>query len=75
VDLVDKVCKYWPYLGSERDESTHCARRPSCVIVTMILSLNEMDVTSVTIPLISPTACFVCAGYGKLISPRMSAIP
>jgi hypothetical protein len=41
---------------------THCARRPACVMVTMILSLNEIDVTSVTMPLISPAACFVCAG-------------
>lgn len=41
---------------------THCARRPSCVIVIMILSENLVDVTSVGIPFTMPAFCFVTAG-------------
>lgn len=47
-------------------ELTHCAKRPSCVIVTMILSLKDIDITSVGILLMVAVAWRVCAGYGRL---------
>lgn len=42
--------------------NTHCARRPSCVIVIMILSENVVEVTSVSMPPIMLAACLVLAG-------------
>jgi hypothetical protein len=72
---LDELCENYLCSPNDRDSNTHCARRPSCVMVTMILSLNEMEVTSVTMPLISPTTCFVFAGYGRFASDGISAIP
>lgn len=46
----------------ERVRSTHCARRPPCVIVTMILSANWIEVISVGTPSIKPAVCLVIAG-------------
>jgi len=43
--------------------STHCARRPSCVIVIMILSENCVEITSVAIPSTLPAFCLVMTGY------------
>ena len=51
-----------PRPGTERILYTHCARRPACVIVIIILSQNEIAITSVRVPLISPAVCFVRAG-------------
>ena len=42
--------------------NTHCARRPSCVIVIIILSEKVVVVTSVSMPSIMPAACLVMAG-------------
>lgn len=41
----------------------HCARRPPWLTVTMILSANKTDVTSVGTPSTKPTTCLVVAGY------------
>lgn len=46
---------------------THCAKRPSWVMVIMILSLKDIDVTSVSMSLIVAVAWRVCAGYGRLV--------
>ena len=41
---------------------THCASRPFCVIVIMILSEKVVQVTSVCMPSMVPAACLVMAG-------------
>ena len=41
---------------------THCARRPPCVIVIMILSEKHVEVISVSVPSMVPAACLVMAG-------------
>jgi hypothetical protein len=45
---------------------THCASRPSWIIVTTILSEKNNDSTSVWIPLTTLAACFVLAGKGAV---------
>lgn len=47
---------------------THCARRPSWEIVTRILSVKNVTVTSVGVPLIEPVADLVCAGYAVVVA-------
>ena len=41
---------------------THCASRPPCVIVIIILSENAVDMTSVYTLSMVPAACLVMAG-------------
>lgn len=41
---------------------THCASRPHCVIVIMILSEKTVEMTSVSMPSMVPAACLVMAG-------------
>lgn len=41
---------------------THCASRPPCVIVIMILSEKAVDMTSVCMPSMVLAACLVMAG-------------
>lgn len=60
-------CKYVIRLGSE-ERGTHCARRPSCETVTMILSAKLMLVTSVGMPLTSPFAWRHRAGKGSSLT-------
>lgn len=47
---------------------THCAKRPSCEIVTSILSAKLVQETSVGMPLTSPFACRDDAGKGSSLT-------
>lgn len=55
---------------------THCARRPSWVRVTTILSAKEMTVQSVGMPSIIRAACLVPAGkeVSNTVSILMSGV-
>lgn len=60
------IRRYYPKLWARclmfDDKLTHCASRPPCVMVTMILSEKEVQVTSVSTPWTRPVACLVVAG-------------
>lgn len=58
-------------MGSVR---THCARRPSCEIVTRILSAKLVQETSVGTPLTSPSARREEAGKGSSLASLGDAI-
>jgi len=59
--LIDD--RYFPSAEKDQGLFTHWASRPACVMVTIILSENMVDVASVEIPSIAAFARLMTAGY------------